>query len=66
MKQGPGAPDAATQISGLIFAVLLLDDEDRIVEANPAAEELLGRSAIRLLQARLLDVIDIDNDRLRQ
>lgn len=66
MSHGPGAPDAAAQISGLIFAVLLLDDYDRIVEANPAAEELLGRSAHRLLHAPIGKIIAIDNDRLRE
>ena len=49
MSGSPDAPDAATQISGLIFAVMLVDDQDRILQVNPAAEELLGRSARRLL-----------------
>lgn len=66
MRGSPDAPDAAAQISGLVFAVLLLDDEGRVVEANPASEELLGRSAARLLRSRLVEVIRIDNDRLRQ
>ena len=66
MKSSPDAPDAAAQISGLVFAVLLLDAEGRIIEANPASEELLGRSATRLLRNPLADVIQIDNDRLRQ
>ncbi len=60
-----GAPDAAAQIGGLIFAVLLLDDHGRVVEANPAAEELLGRSAHRLLRNRLQDLIGLEDERLR-
>ncbi|MBX7531577.1 PAS domain-containing protein [Qipengyuania sp. 1XM1-15A] len=65
MNEPSAAPDAAAQISGLIFAVLLLDQQDRIVEANAAAEELLGRSAHRLLGKALGEIIDFDNDRLR-
>ena len=61
----PGAPDAAAQITGLIFAVLLLDQDDRIVEANPAAEEMLGRSAHRLLGASFNEAIGIEDERLR-
>lgn len=60
-----GAPDAAAQISGLIFAVLLLDSESRVVEVNPAAEELLGRSAHRLLGSSLHEAVGLDNERLR-
>ena len=49
-------PDAASQLAGFVFAVLLLDPEGRVVEANPAAEDLLGRSAQRLVGARFGDV----------
>lgn len=42
-------PDARSQIAGLIFAVILIDGEGRIVEANHAAENLLGTSANRLI-----------------
>lgn len=66
MNETPGAPDAAAQISGLIFAVLLLDDSNHIAEANPAAEELLGQSAHRLLGSRIEEVITIDNERVRE
>lgn len=66
MSERSAAPDAAAQISGLVFAVLLLDRDDRIVEANAAAEELLGRSAHRLLGEALAKVIGFDNDRLRE
>ena len=66
MNGSPDAPDAATQISGLIFAVMLVDDQDRILQVNPAAEELLGRSARRLLDMKIDEAISIDNDRLRE
>jgi len=56
---GPGA-----QIAGLIFAVLLLDPDLVVREANPAAEDLLHRSAKRLVGARLLDVVELDDVRV--
>lgn len=50
-------PDARAQISGLIFAVVLIDGEGRIAEANHAAEALMGTSASRLIGTRLTDRI---------
>lgn len=41
-------PDAAAQIGGLIFAMLLVDPDGCVVEANHAAENLLGQSAKRM------------------
>jgi len=49
-------PDSSTQISALIFALLLIDDEAVIVEANHAAENLFRTSAKRLLGKSLLAV----------
>lgn len=46
---GDPRPDARAQIAGLIFALVLIDAEGRIVEANHAAEVLLGTSANRLI-----------------
>lgn len=57
-------PDAAAQIAGLIFAVLLLDGEGRIVEANPAAEELLGRSTNRLVGSFVQDAVGFQDERI--
>lgn len=51
------APDARAQLSGLIFALLLIDDQGHIAEANHAAEALLGTSANRLIGTRLIDRI---------
>lgn len=51
-------PPADTQIAGMIFAVLLLDRDLRIGEANPAAESLLGRSRKRLIGLHVTKLID--------
>jgi two-component system nitrogen regulation sensor histidine kinase GlnL len=59
-----GAPGPRAQISGLAFAVLLLDPDLIIAEANPAAEEMLGRSAYRMIGAPLYEVITIDDPRV--
>lgn len=59
-------PDAVSQIGGLVFALLLLDPEDRIAEVNPAAEALLGRSASRLIGAPFADVATIGDPRVAQ
>lgn len=45
---GDNRPNAEEQISGMLFAVFLLDSDLRIAEANHAAEEMLGRSSKRL------------------
>lgn len=50
-------PDPRAQLAGLLFALLLIDPEGRIVEANHAAEDLLGTSASRLIGTRLIDRI---------
>lgn len=50
-------PDARAQLSGLIFAVVLIDAEGRITEVNHAAEDLLGTSANRLIGTRLTERI---------
>lgn len=59
-------PGPAAQLAGLIFAVLLLDPDLAVHEANPAAEDLLHRSARRLVGANLLDVIELDDERVAQ
>ncbi|ANY20666.1 Nitrogen regulation protein NR(II) [Tsuneonella dongtanensis] len=57
-------PGPREQIAGLVFAVLLLDPDMVIVEANPASEEMLGRSAHRMIGSPLFDVVGIDDPRV--
>jgi two-component system, NtrC family, nitrogen regulation sensor histidine kinase GlnL len=64
MTTFPAAPSAQAQIAGLTFAVLLLDPEGAIREANPVAEDMLGVSAKRLVGQRLLDLVDFPEKRL--
>lgn len=61
---GPRRPDAATQIAGFPLAVLLIDPLGKVAEANPAAEELLGRSAARLAGAELGHLVALDDPRV--
>lgn len=59
MSESPGAltPEARDQIAGLTFALLLLAPDLTIAQVNPAAENLIGRSARRLIGLRFLDVV---------
>ncbi len=66
MTERAGAPDAAAQLAGLIFAVLLLDERSVIAEANPAAEDMLDRSALRLIDESLFDVVGIADARVAE
>ena len=59
-------PEAEAQLAGLIFAVLLLDPGLVVREANPATEDLLHRSASRVVGVPLLGVIEFDDDRVMQ
>jgi len=54
---GPARPDARAQIAGLIFALILIDAEGVITEANHAAEDLLGTSANRMIGTKLTERI---------
>jgi len=57
-------PSARAQISGLVFALLLVDGEGRIAEVNHATENLLGISAKRLIGTRLADRLGIRDPRV--
>ncbi|OYW46465.1 MAG: PAS domain-containing sensor histidine kinase [Sphingomonadales bacterium 32-68-7] len=54
---GPAAPDPREQIAGLTFALLLLAPDLTITQVNPAAENLIGRSARRLTGRKFLEVV---------
>ena len=60
------APSASVQLAGMVFAVLLVDPEGLVHEANPPAEELLGRSARRIIGCRLLDLMSIAPERVEK
>jgi two-component system nitrogen regulation sensor histidine kinase GlnL len=53
----PSRPNGEAQIAGLVFALILVDENTLIAEANHAAENMLGCSAKRLLGKPLLDII---------
>ena len=65
MTAALASPDAASQLAGFVFAVLLLDPDVRIVEANPAAEDLLGRSARRLVGTTLQELFTLGDARVQ-
>ncbi|MEM7700539.1 MAG: ATP-binding protein [Pseudomonadota bacterium] len=58
------APSAATQISALIFALMLVDPDGRIAQVNHATEALLGTSAKRLVGEKFAEVVTTLDDRV--
>ncbi len=54
-------PDPALLLSALPVAALLLDGEDHVAFANPAAEQFLGLSAGQLAHLRLSDIVAGDS-----
>ena len=64
MSQTVEAPDARTQLASLVFAAVLLDPAVTVRQANPAAEELLGSSAVRLVGRSFFDIVAIDDRRV--
>lgn len=58
------APLASDQIAAMVFAVLLVDPDGRVREANPASEEMLGRSSHRIIDRPLLDLFTITPERV--
>ncbi len=57
-QQVEGVPGAAEQIAGLTFAMLMVTPDLAVKSVNPAAENLLGRSARRLVGQDIVDVLD--------
>ncbi len=64
MIEKPRTPDGAVQLASLIFAAVLVDPEGRIVEVNPAAEEMLGRSLARIVGKPVRDSIAVTEKRV--
>ncbi len=64
MNGDGGAPGPREQLSALVFALLLIDPDLVVAEANPASEDMLGRSAHRLIGCPLFDVIEVDDRRV--
>lgn len=63
--KGEGAaPSAAEQISGLAFALILLDGDLAIRQVNQAAEDLLGSSARRMNGQSLFDFAGFADNRI--
>lgn len=58
------APTPIAQIGGLLFALLLIDPDGCVAEANPAAENMLGRSAARMLGMAVGDAIAVTDQRV--
>ncbi|OBX20832.1 PAS domain-containing sensor histidine kinase [Erythrobacter sp. QSSC1-22B] len=52
------------QIASIVFAVILLDPAGTIREANPAAEEMLGSSAVRLFGRSFFEIVAIGDRRV--
>ena len=53
----PSRPDAASQIAGLVFALILIDGNGIVSEVNQAAENLLGKSAKRLVGKNITELL---------
>ena len=58
--------DATRQLASLPLAVVLLAPGQRISAANPAAEQLLGQSARRLIDRSLAEVLRFEEPRLAE
>lgn len=59
-------PDAASQIASFSFALLLIDPDNIVAEANPAAEDLLDRSAHRLVGMPVAQAVIVDDARVQE
>ena len=59
-----GIPAPRDQITGLNFALLLIDPAMQIVEANPAAENLIGHSARRLIGRSIDEILDFGSSEI--
>lgn len=61
VSRNRGEKFASAALSALPIAVLVIDSDLRIVQANPAAEQLFDAGASFLMRRRLTDLIHDDN-----
>jgi len=59
-------PSAESQINGFVFAVLLLDKDLVVAEANPAAEVLLGQSFKRMVGRGIGQLVEFDESGIHE
>ena len=64
MAPGQVAPDAWRQLASMSLAVVLLDPDQRVAGANPAAEQFLGQSLRRISGKPLFDLVRFDEPRM--
>lgn len=57
-------PGAESQIAGLVFALILIDSDGGIVEANHAAENMIGQSERRLVGQPIVGTFGITDPRV--
>jgi two-component system nitrogen regulation sensor histidine kinase GlnL len=63
---GGSVPDPREQLAGLSFALMLVGPDMTVRQANPAAENLTGHSARRLIGRKLLDIVHVGDARIRE
>ena len=60
----PSESDTRRQIASLPLALLVLNPDQKIASANPAAEQFFGQSVRRLTGRKLLDMLGFADDRI--
>ncbi len=61
-----GPPEPRELIAGLTFALLVLRPDLTIEQVNPAAENMIGRSARKLVGRNFLEVVGFSESRVRE
>ena len=64
MSEAGDTPDHREQVAGLTFGLLLLSPDLAIAQVNPAAENLIGHSARRLIGRKFLEVVRFEESRM--
>src|SRR5690606_40033572 len=60
-----GPPEPRELVAGLTFALLVLRPDLTIEQVNPAAENMIGRSARKLVGRNFLEVVGFSESRVR-